>query len=233
MNKIKSFLETSFLDWDGKISSVIFLCGCNLRCIYCHNYKLVLYPHELQDISWDKIINYLLSHRKWIDGVCITGGEPCLYNNLENLIREIKNNKLLVKLDTNGFFPEILIKLIGLKLIDFVAMDIKAPLENKIYMRITGKEDIDIDKIKKSIMILQNSSIEYEFRTTVVPDIVGKEEVKNIAKMLDKNDKYVLQNFNPINALSEELRKVKPYTKDEMILFQENCKNFVNNCIIR
>ncbi|MBI4650549.1 radical SAM protein, partial [Candidatus Desantisbacteria bacterium] len=101
MYKIKSFIESSFIDWDGKISSVIFLPGCNLRCIYCHNHKLVISPDELPTLSWDKIYNYLISHKNWIDGVCITGGEPCIHEDLEILLKKIKNENFAIKLDTN------------------------------------------------------------------------------------------------------------------------------------
>lgn len=233
MFKIKSFIETSFLDWDGKIASVIFLSGCNLNCAYCHNYKLVISPDELPDIPWDNIKNFLSSHKDWIDGVCITGGEPCIHNDLEELLINIKNENLLIKLDTNGCYPDKLKLLIENKLIDYVAMDIKAPLNYEDYFKIVNTKNFNMEKIIAGIDILHSSSIKYEFRTTIIPELIDNEDVIKIAKSLNYDDKYVLQNFNPINVYSSDLRKIKPYEKDKIEDLCKACKTYVKNCIIR
>ncbi len=233
MISIKSFIETSFLDWDGKISSVIFLPYCNLRCIYCHNHKLVSSPSDLPDITFKKIFDYLSTYKNWLDGVCITGGEPCLHEDLKELLIEIKRLDFLIKLDTNGCYPEKLKELINQKLIDYIAMDIKAPLIKEKYIYITNTKNIEVDKIRESIEILHSSKINYEFRTTVIPGLIGKEEIKNIAEVLNNDDRYFLQNFKPDNALSVELQKTKPYNEEEMNSLKNVCRIYIKNCMIR
>src|SRR5512135_851580 len=138
MIEIKGFLETSFLDWPGKLCSVLFLPLCNFRCPYCHNHPLVFHPEQYADISLEVVLNRLRSLKNWIDGVCISGGEPTLHRGLPLLIQEIKRKKFLVKLDTNGSNPQMLRDLIENKSIDFVSMDVKAPLDPFHYSRSAG-----------------------------------------------------------------------------------------------
>ena len=177
---IKGFIETSFVDWDGKIASVIFLPGCNFKCIFCHNHKLVFNYEKLPDISWKEIKNKLTHHKEWIDGVCISGGEPLMDPCLISLIEEIRDMGFLIKLDTNGSFPGKLKNLFDNKLIDYAAMDLKAPLDER-YNHIT-KTKVDLSRIRESIDLVKNSRIGYEFRTTMVPGYLGKDELISIAK---------------------------------------------------
>lgn len=216
---IKGYIETSLVDWNGKITSVIFLPGCNFKCIFCHNHKLVFDCEDLPDIPWEKIKENLLRHKGWIDGVCVSGGEPAINPELSILIKKIKALGFLVKLDTNGTRPDLLENLFNNNLIDYVAMDLKAPLDER-YNLIT-QVNVDLPRLRESINLILNGKIDYEFRTTVVPGYLGKEELIAIAKEIKGARKFVLQNFNPDDPLDINLRKVKPYTEEEMDGFRK------------
>jgi len=210
MIEIKGFLETSFLDWPGKLCSVIFLPNCNFRCPYCHNHPLVFHPEQYSTIPLEEIFDRTHSLKNWVDGVCLTGGEPTLHADLPSLIREIKRHKFLVKLDTNGSNPQRLEKLIETEEIDFVSMDVKAPLDPFRYSRATGVP-INLKPILESIEILKRGRIEYEFRMTVVPGLHKEEDIKSLGGQLRAGRRLVLQNFNPENPLDPSLRNVAPY----------------------
>ena len=210
MIEIKGFLETSFVDWPGKICSALFLPYCNLRCPYCHNHSLVFHPEQYSSIRLEDILDRLLSFQDWIDGVCITGGEPTLHADLPSLIQEIKRHRFLAKLDTNGSNPQMLERLIKAKEIDFVSMDVKAPLDPLSYQRSTGLH-IDLNLILKSIDILKKEEVEYQFRMTVVPGLHSEEDIKNLGHQLKAGRKLVLQNFNPENPLDPSLKNILPY----------------------
>jgi pyruvate formate lyase activating enzyme len=210
MTEIKGFLETSFVDWPGKICSVLFLPYCNFRCPYCHNHPLVFHPERYSSIPFDDILTRLLSFQDWIDGVCLTGGEPTLHVDLPFLIRKIKERGFLVKLDTNGSNPQMLENLIEAGQIEFVSMDVKAPLDPFSYRRSTGIP-IDLNLILKSIEILKKEKVEYEFRMTVVPGLHRKEDIKNLGSQLRAGQRFVLQNFNPENPLDPSLKDTLPY----------------------
>jgi pyruvate formate lyase activating enzyme len=210
MIEIKGFLETSFLDWPGKLCSVLFLPRCNFRCPYCHNHLLVLHPERFASIPLKEVLSRLQSFRGWIDGVCITGGEPTLARNLLHLIHELKEHGFSVKLDTNGSNPHILETLVKNREIDFVAMDVKAPLDTFSYRRSTGIS-LDLGLILKSIELLKREEVEYVFRMTVVPGLHREEDIKRLGEELRAGRRFILQNFNPENPLDPSLRDVAPY----------------------
>jgi pyruvate formate lyase activating enzyme len=210
MIEIKGFLETSFLDWPGKLCSVIFLPHCNFRCPYCHNHPLIFHPERYPTIPFEDILDRLLSFRDWIDGVCITGGEPTLHVDLPLLIREIKRNGFLVKLDTNGSNPQVLKELVKAEEIDFVSMDVKAPLDPFSYRCSIGRS-IDLDLILRSIEILKEGTLEYQFRMTVVQGLHKEEDIKTLGDQLRVGQRFVLQNFNPENPLDPSLKTTPPY----------------------
>ena len=194
---IKGFLDVSFVDWDKKVSSVVFVGGCNFRCPYCHNVNLVLRPETLETIPFEFIQEQLQKQKGWIDGVCITGGEPTLYSSLPEFCQKIKKMGLLVKLDTNGTNPALLKELIDRKLVDYVAMDVKAALDPEGYSKATGVQAEKIlEKVKESIKILMESGIDYEFRTTVVPTIHTVKDVEQLCSQIKNCKKYVLQKFD-------------------------------------
>ncbi len=217
---IKGFVDVSFVDWDSKIAAVIFLPNCNFRCPFCHNVNLVSNPEKSETISFEQVEKQLKRHRGWIDGVCITGGEPTLHADLPELCSNIKKMGFQVKLDTNGTNPTLLMELLKKGLIDYVAMDIKAPLTVQKYSKACG---IDVEKllgnVKESIKTLMESGINYEFRTTVVPTIHDIEDIKEICSSLVGCRKYVLQKFDVSlgkETLNPEFMKLKTFTEEEM-----------------
>lgn len=214
--EIKGWNETSLLDWDGKVVSTLYVGGCNFRCPFCHNYRLVETPNEFATIPPETIKEFLVGHRDFIDGICLTGGEPCLYfkNGLPEFLAEIKALGLLVKLDTNGAEPECLRRLLADKLVDYIAMDIKAPLD-QAYNKLVGLT-AELDKIRRSIALIIGSGVDHEFRTTVVPKWLGKAEIEAIARVVSGGRRLVLQQFVPEKSWAVELRELKPYSAAEI-----------------
>lgn len=210
MIQIKGFLETSFLDWPGKLCSVLFLPLCNFRCPYCHNHPLVFHPEQYADISLEVVLNRLRSLKNWIDGVCISGGEPTLHRGLPLLIREIKRKKFFVKLDTNGSNPQMLQDLIEKRAIDSVSMDVKAPLDPFHYSRSAGVP-INLKPIVESIEILKRGTVEYQLRMTVVPGLHEEKDIQSLADQLRVGRRFTLQNFNPENPMDPSLKNFVPY----------------------
>jgi len=228
MTGIKGFIETSFVDWKGKVASVIFLGGCNFRCPYCHNHRLVLQPEALEDIPWGAIEEGLRRLRGWVDGVCVTGGEPTLHPSLPRILGDLRSMGFQTKLDTNGSLPEILERLIEGGLLDAVSMDVKAPLREDAYQRCSGRP-VAIRAVERSIRVLAASGLEVEFRTTVVPGLLGEEEVLEIASGLPPGVPYLLQGFRPLEVLDPRLEDAVPYSEETLermrALVAENVPN--------
>lgn len=231
--EVKGFFETSFLDWDGKIVSTVCVPLCNLRCPFCHNSGLIEHPHTYENIPLKHIDNFLVEHKDFIDGVCLTGGEPCLHKNrgLIEYLKRIKKMDLLVKFDTNGTDPKTLKQLIDQKLIDYIAMDLKGPLDER-YNKLTGVKT-DLVKIKQSIELIRNSGLGYEFRTTVVPTLLDIKDIEDMAKAIAGAEKFALQQFVPENSWSEALRSIKPYEKEQLDEMVKVCQKYIANTIVR
>lgn len=219
MLPIKGFQKTSLIDYPDKISSIIFLPDCNFRCSYCHNPDLIINPNKIKTIPEQEVINHLKNKKSWIDALVITGGEPTLHKEIFDFLKKIKELNLLTKLDTNGTNPIILKELIEKKLVDFIAMDIKAPLEK--YEKIT-KTNVNEKNIQKSIDLIRNSSINYEFRITVVPELIAKEDLLEIAEWLKGSKKFVLQQFNSRGKLLDKKFENKTqYPAEELEEFKK------------
>jgi pyruvate formate lyase activating enzyme len=234
---IKGFIETSFSDWPGKVASVIFLPSCNFRCGYCHNHELVLRPDQYPNYPLREIIKSLQARKGWIDGVCISGGEPTLHPWLFSLIQELRNKKELgdpgtplgIKLDTNGSRPDVLERLIVAGLVDYVAMDLKGPLVTKRYANIVGIPlPEDLTPIQRSIEILQRGKVDYEFRTTLVPTLIGEEEVVTLANQVRGAPRYTLQNFRPTITLDESFQKVAPWDEKNLRRLQTRVNEIIH-----
>ena len=210
MVEIKGFLETSFVDWPGKICSVIFLPHCNFRCPYCHNHRLVLHPEQLASVPPGDILARLSGLKDWIDGICVTGGEPTQQPRLPLLIRRIKKHGFRVKLDTNGSNPQMLERLMESGAVDFVSMDVKAPLDPFSYRRAVGRT-VDLTLILSSIELLKKGKVEHEFRMTVVPGVHTEEDILLLGRQLRAGRRVSLQNFNPENPLDPHLKKTHPF----------------------
>lgn len=186
--------RTSLIDWPGKICSTVFIAGCDFRCGFCHNPELVI-PEEIEKIealSETELLTMLVERKKYIDGVCITGGEPLMSPEVVKLVRKIKDKGLAVKIDTNGSFPTVLKTLIDEKLVDYVAMDIKAPKDK--YAEAAGV-NVNTKLIEESINILKVSGIDYEFRTTVVKGLLDRKDIISIGDWLRDSKAFYLQQF--------------------------------------
>ncbi|OGS45469.1 MAG: anaerobic ribonucleoside-triphosphate reductase activating protein [Elusimicrobia bacterium RIFOXYD2_FULL_34_15] len=212
---VADYLETSLLDWEGKISCVLFLSGCNFRCPWCQNKELALGKAE-NKISVTDIINKFKNKKSWIDGFVITGGEPTINAGLKNIISEIKNNGFSVKIDTNGSRPDVIKDIVSSGMVDFISMDIKTSLDKTKYDIACGVS-VDLSAINKTVDILLNINpyVGVSFRTTVVPGITDVEDVKEIIKKI-KNKKYSIQKFIPRNTLDEKYSGIEPYTEAEI-----------------
>lgn len=197
--RIGGFIKNSLVDWEGKVAAVIFTKGCNFRCGYCHNPSLVL-PELIdnaEDIAEETVLDFLAERNNWLDGVVVTGGEPTIHSDLPILLEEIKSLGYSVKLDTNGTNPCMLERIIKNKLADYIAMDIKILPEKNLYGKITGIQITDdiIEKIMASILLLNNTVIEVEFRTTFIPGIHDEATIKLINRLLGENIKYKINQY--------------------------------------
>ncbi len=213
MVEIKGLEKFSPKDFPGYISSTVFLGGCNFRCPFCHNSDLVLRPEILPTLPLDYFLSFLDLRKGWLEGICISGGEPLLQDDLETLLILIKDRNLLVKIDTNGSFPSRLENLIQKKLVDHIAMDVKAPLAR--YQEVT-RATVNEEDIVRSVDIIKNSGLGYVFRTTLVPGLVGPEDIKQICQMLNGAKIYQLQQFVPLNTLDSHYLQKKPYRREEI-----------------
>jgi len=234
MIEIGGIEKSTLIDYPGRIACTVFLIGCNFRCPFCYSSELVL-PEKIKlqpRISQKDFFKFLKERQGLIDGVVICGGEPTISKDLPEFIRKIKKLGFLIKLDTNGSNPEMLKKLIKEGIIDYVAMDIKAPLESQKYNRGVGVK-VDLNKIKKSIEIIKNSGVDYEFRTTVVPTIHTKEDIIQIAKEISPAKKYYLQNFRPEKTIDPTFEKIKPYPKEFLLEIKKEIEKFFEVCEIR
>ena len=216
--KISGFDKLTLLNYPDKVACTIFTSGCNLRCPFCHNSGLV--TNNYNEISFDSIYEYLKKRIGILDGVCITGGEPLIHADIKDYIKKIKDLGYLVKIDTNGCNPKLLKELIDLKLVDYIAMDIK-----NIYSKydITSGVKVNIDNIKKSISIIENSGIDYEFRTTIVKEFHSTQDIKEILSYISSNSNYYIQNFKNSNDVFN--RNLSSFSEEELV----EMKNKINN----
>lgn len=227
--KYAGMIKQSLVDYPGKISTIIFTWGCNFRCPFCHNGDLLLASNKPSNqIDIEEILEFLQKRKGFIDAVVISGGEPTLHEELMEDIRRIKQLSYLVKLDTNGSNPVLLEHLLEEELLDYVAMDIKAPMDYDKYRQASGiLTSRNYFNIKNSIQILQKSNIKVEFRTTVVPILHTFEDIINIAKYIQGAERYTLQQFNPLFTLEAGYAKIVPYSREEMKEIAGMCAEYV------
>lgn len=190
---ISGLQKLTLLDYPEKIACTVFTGGCNFRCPFCHNGTLVKNPKEYDRIIEEDFFDFLSKRKGVLEGVCITGGEPTLQNDLPLFIKRIKDMGYLVKLDTNGYKPDVLISLVEEGLLDFVAMDIKNSKQK--YAETVAVSDFDIKNIEKSAEYLLNGKIDYEFRTTVVKELHTPDDIISISKWISDAKNYYLQSF--------------------------------------
>lgn len=211
--QIHGFQKMTLLDFPGKVAATVFTAGCNLRCPFCHNALLVTKINPANEIARQDIIGYLKKRQGVLDGVCVTGGEPLLSDDIYELLKQIKDLGYLVKLDTNGCFPDRLRRVVFGGLCDTVAMDIKNSPEH--YGETVGIPNFDIAPVIESVEFLKSGAVDCEFRTTVVPELHTISDIEKIGRWLEGADRYYLQAFKDsgdliggeFSAPSEEFMK--------------------------
>lgn len=220
----------TLIDYPGKVACMVYTIGCNFRCPYCHNPELV--DETVENTMSEGYILYFLSQRIGIlDGIVITGGEPTMHGQkLLDFILKVKNLGFKVKLDSNGTDPDFLARVIDNNLVDYIAMDIKSPLSK--YSQTVARA-VNINSIRKSIEILIESGIDYEFRTTVVKSLINIEDFEEIGKEIKGAKKYFLQKFIPTKILNPQFRKKVSFDDDEMREIQKKMSKYVETCSIR
>ena len=213
---IKGFLETSFLDWPGRLAAVLFLGGCNFRCPFCHNAELVLEPHRVPSIPLSAVLERLRGLRGWVDGVVVSGGEPTLSPRLPELLGRLRAAGYQVKLDTNGSHPDVLARLIGRSLVQAVDMDLKAPLEPAAYALLAGVP-VRLELIRASLEVLRHAGLSHRFRTTYVPGLLDDAAIGRLRAAVPAGSPFVLQGFNPHRVLDAALGDVAAPAPEELL----------------
>lgn len=226
---IKGIQKLTLLDYPGKTACTLFTGGCNFRCPFCHNSELVLAPNDVESIPEDEVYAFLKKRRSLLDGVCITGGEPTLQSDLIEFIEKLKSFGYAVKLDTNGYEPEKLKKIMDSGMVDYIAMDIKSSPRN--YARIAGIKELDFSRIERSVKLISNSSIEHEFRTTVVNQLHSKQDFIEIGRWLKGEERYFLQQF--VNSGSVICGGMSAASEADMHEFLIAVREFIPNAQLR
>jgi len=217
--KLAGLQKLTLLDYPEKTACTVFIAGCNFACPYCYNVSLIKSNHkDIQTIGEDEFFSFLQNRRGLLDGVCISGGEPLMYGELNNFTAKIKEMGLLVKIDTNGCYPDLLKKIVKSGNVDYVAMDIKNSLEK--YPETTGIPDYDTTPVMESVKYLLSGTVSYEFRTTVVRDFHTKEDMLTIANSIIGADRFYLQSFD--NSKEALCKNLTAYNETEM---KELCKS--------
>ncbi|MGI5912380.1 MAG: anaerobic ribonucleoside-triphosphate reductase activating protein [Syntrophomonadaceae bacterium] len=227
---LAGLIKQSLVDYPGEVAAVLFTRGCNLFCPFCHNHHLVVKTSHPQpeSIPPQMVLEFLAKRHGFLDGVVITGGEPTINAELPHFIALIKQMGYLIKLDTNGTNPLMLQELLRQQLVDYVAMDIKAPLEYKKYLLAVGKlKTEDFLNIKSSIILLKSATIKTEFRTTVVPYLHTSDDIESIAMFLAGCQLYSLQQFNPTSTLDTSFGAIVPYNREQMQELADRCAKYV------
>lgn len=230
MMKIGGLQKFSLIDYPGKICAIVFTQGCNFRCPYCHNPELVDPDLYEECIPEEEIFAFLEKRKGKLDAVSITGGEPTLQPDLVDFIKKIKAMGYLVKIDSNGSHSEVLKTLIEDKLIDYLAVDVKAPPEK--YRKIT-RSKTNPDLIKQSIDLIKKSNIPHEFRTTVVKSQLNENDLITISKLVKNAELYVLQKFVPSKTMDPKFMKKKTYSDEEFDKLKKKIEKYVQSVVVR
>lgn len=228
--KIGGLQKVSLIDYPGKISAIIFTQGCNFRCPYCHNPDLVEPKLYQPCLPQQDILDFLTTRRGKLDAVTITGGEPTLQEDLIPFIREIRHLGFAVKLDSNGSQPDVLASLIEKKLLDFIALDVKAPPEK--YQSV-AKVPVVIGLIRESIRLVLKANIPHEFRTTIVASLLTPEDILSIVLEIAGAKRYALQKFQPARTLNKKYIKEKTYADEEFLKIKKQLEKEVPLILIR
>ncbi len=220
----------TLIDYPGRTAATVFTIGCNFRCPYCHNPELV--NETVEDIIEEAaLLSFLESRQGLIEGVVVTGGEPTMHGDaLLEFMRKVKGLGFLIKLDTNGTNPKLVERALQNKLVDYLAMDIKAPLDR--YHEVAGRP-VDCASIRKSIALLKEGRVSYEFRTTVIKSLISPDDVRTISKAIAGASHYYLQQFVPTSILNPQFLRKTTYSDEELHALAALATPFVDHCAVR
>ncbi|MDR3205913.1 MAG: anaerobic ribonucleoside-triphosphate reductase activating protein [Candidatus Methanoplasma sp.] len=226
--RIAGFVKTALSEWEGKNACMILLPGCNFRCPYC-NRSLID-----SDASADhaEAVDYIKTHRDFVDAVVVSGGEPTVHPELYALLKDLKSLNLKIKIDTNGSMPDVLDDIVGAMLVDKVCINVMAPLDDASYTAAAGVV-VDAGAVRRSIDIVSRSGVACEFRTTAVPGIIGSDAMNRISESLPAGGSLIIQQFDPSAARDAEMRKTVPYPTQALVRMAESSKRHVRNVRIR
>jgi pyruvate formate lyase activating enzyme len=228
--KIGGLQKISLIDYPGLISAIVFLQGCNFRCPYCHNPELVDPKLFRLCLEEKKVLEFFKTRKGKLDAITITGGEPTLQKKLISFIREIKKIGFKVKLDTNGSQPQVVAELLHEKLLDFIAMDIKAPVSR---YKNAVKSSVEREKIRECIDIVLHSKIPYEFRTTVAKSMLSENDIMEVANDIAGANRFVLQKFVPGKTLEQRFMQEEHYTEDVLGGIKKRLEKQISSVIVR
>jgi len=227
---IKGFQGTSLLDYPGRIASLVFFAGCNLTCPFCHNPSLILAPETLDDYPLEAILEDLQQRRAFIDGVVLSGGEPTLAPELLSFAEQLKELKLLIKLDTNGLAPKVIETMLQRGLVDFVALDLKTAPQRYGELH---RGPVILGNLQQTVRLLVESDIDYEFRTTCVPGLVEETDVAEIGKLIAGSSSWVLQQFIAEHALDAGCSNLVPHPPETLESFKAIAETYVDSVQLR
>ncbi|MCX6763603.1 MAG: anaerobic ribonucleoside-triphosphate reductase activating protein [Candidatus Moranbacteria bacterium] len=252
--RIGGYQKLTLIDYPGKLASTVFTVGCSFRCPFCHNPELV-FPNPSPALPLERggrkssrlsplprgrseegvlekeFFDFLKKRKGKIEGVCITGGEPTIQPDIIDFIKKIKKAGFFVKLDTNGTRPDVLKKILDLKLLDFIAMDIKNQL--KKYEKTVGMKKVDKDRIRLSVDLIRNSRVPYEFRTTVVPGLHSEKDFLEIGRWLSGADRYFLQEYREGRILDPKLKKKTKGRKIDLEKIKKSVEKYFGKVGVR
>ena len=223
--KFSGLQKISLIDYPGMVASVLFTPGCNLRCPFCHNWRIVVDPKPpfLQEATALEILD---SRKRYVDAVVVTGGEPTMHKELPRFLAKLRSKGFFVKLDTNGFYPDVLEEC--LPSVDFVAMDVKTCIEK---YRVLGASDTS--GLLRSVEMLKTGKVAYEFRTTVVPDLVTSDDVACIGDLVKGAKTHAFQQFVPKDLLDKKYELLSPYSPERINEFAEDMRLYAENVVMR
>ncbi len=223
--KFSGLQKISLIDYPNKVASVLFTPGCNLRCPFCHNWRIAVDPKPpfLQETA---ALEILESRKRYVDAVVVTGGEPTMHKELPRFLAKLKERGFMVKLDTNGFYPEVLEEC--LPYVDYVALDVKTCLDK---YRLLGATDTV--GLMRTVEILKTGKVAYEFRTTVVPELVTVEDITCIGEIVKGAKTHAFQQFVPQDTLDKRFESLKPYAPEAITAFAATMKKYVENVLLR
>jgi pyruvate formate lyase activating enzyme len=232
----KGWQRTSLIEYPGKISTVVFTGGCNFRCPFCYNSELVKRPQQLADLDSDTVLQYLRENAGLYQALVITGGEPTLHAEMPEFLAQVKDLGLCTGLETNGTNPKIIARLLEQDLVDYIAMDVKAPLEREAYSRAAGlTQGIEglLDNVKRTLEQLKNAGVELELRCTVVPRLHTPEDILRLARQLQGHPSFIMQQFSPEKTLDPRLQNQKPFDVDVLADLHRQIEPLFPRCELR